>query len=94
MLKCLPMIHHFFQLLVTPINQATNLIPISLKLTIGLFSGKCHLKGKFTHFQYFDMLQSLRNKNQQKKPQVKSFICSRDIDVQSWTYSAFCNENV
>ena len=25
------------------------------------------LKGKFTHFQYFDMLQSLRNKNEQKK---------------------------
>ena len=52
------------------------------------------LKGKFTHFQYFDMLQSLRNKNEQKKWQVKSFICSRDIDVQSYAHSAFCNENV
>ena len=48
------------------------------------------LKGKFTHFQYFDMLKFLRNLDEQRKPQVKSFIRFRDTAI---SFISGCENN-
>ena len=39
------------------------------------------LKGKNTHFRFFDTKKYFKNLDEQKTPHVKSFIRSRDISI-------------